>query len=98
MLTSSHDRIRGLVDCECQGPFGSGGLAVMPSWRRSPGFTLLALVIVMTIMVTLAGVGGVNYQGIREEAKETLLKDDLKTMRKMNDQDRADKESLPKSL
>ena len=66
--------------------------------RRSPGFTLLELVIVMTIMVTLAAVGVVNYQRIREKAKETLLKDDLKTMRKLLDQYSADKETLPDSL
>jgi len=64
----------------------------------SPGFTLLELVIVMTIMVTLAAVGVVNYQKIREKAKETLLKEDLKTMRKLLDQYSADKETLPDSL
>jgi len=63
-----------------------------------PGFTLLELVIVMTIMVTLAAVGVVNYQRIREKAKETLLKDDLKTMRKLLDQYSADKETLADSL
>jgi general secretion pathway protein G len=52
----------------------------------------------MTIMVTLAAVGVVNYQRIREKAKETLLKDDLKTMRKLLDQYSADKETLPDSL
>src|SRR5215467_784661 len=66
--------------------------------RRSMGFTLLELVIVMTIMVTLAAVGVVNYQRIREKAKETLLKDDLKTMRKLLDQYSADKETLADSL
>ena len=66
--------------------------------RRSPGFTLMELVIVMTIMVTLAAVGVVNYQRIREKAKETILKDDLKTMRKLLDQYSADKETLPDSL
>jgi general secretion pathway protein G len=62
------------------------------------GFTLLELVMVMTIMVTLAAVGVVNYQRVREKAKETLLKDDLKTMRKLIDQYSADKETLPDSL
>ena len=66
--------------------------------RRPVGFTLLELVIVMTIMVTLAAVGVVNYQRIKEKAKETLLKDDLKTMRKLIDQYSADKETLPDSL
>ena len=52
----------------------------------------------MSIMVILAGVGVVNYQKIREKARETILKEDLKTMRKLIDQYSADKEALPDSL
>jgi len=77
---------------------GSSLLVAVTGRRLLPGFTLLELVIVMTIMVTLAAVGVVNYQRIREKAKETLLKDDLKTMRKLLDQYSADKETLADSL
>ena len=66
--------------------------------RNSAGFTLLELVIVMTIMVILAAVGVTSYQHIQLKAKETILKQDLQTMRKKIDEYAADKEKLPQSL
>ena len=66
--------------------------------RNSAGFTLLELVIVMTIIVILAAVGVTAYQHIQLKARETILKEDLRTMRKMIDQYAADKEKLPSSL
>lgn len=62
------------------------------------GFTLLELVIVMTIMVILAAVGVTSYQHIQAKARETILKQDLQTMRKKIDEYAADKEKLPGSL
>ena len=64
----------------------------------SNGFTLLELVMVMTIIVVLAAVGVSSYQHIQLKARETILKEDLRTMRKMIDQYAADKEKLPQSL
>jgi general secretion pathway protein G len=64
----------------------------------STGFTLLELVMVMTIIVVLAAVSVVAYQKIQIKARETILKEDLRTMRKMIDQYAADKEKLPQSL
>jgi general secretion pathway protein G len=64
----------------------------------SGGFTLLELVMVMTIIVILAAVGVTSYQHIQLKARETILKEDLRTMRKMIDQYAADKEKLPQSL
>jgi len=66
--------------------------------RNSAGFTLLELVMVMTIIVVLAAVGVTSYQHIQLKARETILKQDLQTMRKMIDQYAADKEKLPQSL
>lgn len=66
--------------------------------RRSAGFTLLELVMVMTIIVILAAVGVAAYQHIQIKARETILKEDLHTMRKMIDQYAADKEKLPQAL
>jgi len=66
--------------------------------RNSVGFTLLELVMVMTIIVVLAAVGVTSYQHIQLKARETILKQDLQTMRKMIDQYAADKEKLPQSL
>jgi general secretion pathway protein G len=64
----------------------------------SNGFTLLELVKVMTIIVVLAAVGVTSYQHIQSKARETILKEDLRTMRKMIDQYAADKEKLPQAL
>jgi len=65
---------------------------------NASGFTLLELVMVMTIIVVLAAVGVTSYQSIQLKARETILKEDLRTMRKMIDQYAADKEKLPQSL
>lgn len=65
---------------------------------RERGFTLLEMVMVMTIIVVLATVGVVSYQHIQLKAKEEVLKQDLKTMRKLIDEYQADREQLPKAL
>ena len=62
------------------------------------GFTLLELVMVMTIIVVLAAISVASYQHIQVKARETILKEDLRTMRKMIDQYAADKEKLPQAL
>jgi general secretion pathway protein G len=66
--------------------------------RSTSGFTLLEMVIVLTILVILAAVGVVAYQKIQLKAKETLLKHNLQTIRRQIDQFAADKERLPQSL
>src|SRR5438128_6926995 len=67
-----------------------------PAHQR--GFTLLEMVMVMTIIVILAVIGVTSYQQVQLKAKETLLKEDLNTMRKLLDQYEADREKLPESL
>jgi general secretion pathway protein G len=69
-----------------------------PLRSRERGFTLLELVMVMTIIVILAAVGITSYQNIRVKAQETILKENLRQMRKLIDQYGADKEKLPQSL
>lgn len=66
--------------------------------RDESGFTMLELVIVMTIIVILAAIGVVNYQKLQVHARETVLKQDLHDMRKAIDQYAADKEQLPQAL
>ena len=66
--------------------------------KSNAGFTLLELVMVMTIIVVLAAIGVSSYQSIQLKARETILKEDLRQMRKMIDQYSADKEKLPQSL
>ena len=69
-----------------------------PKSKNQNGFTLLELVMVMTIIVVLAAVGVTSYQHIQLKARETILKENLRTMRKMIDQYAGDKEKLPQSL
>src|SRR6185295_14213699 len=59
--------------------------------RNSNGFTLLELVMVMTIIVVLAAIGVTSYQHIQMKARETVLKKDLIDMRKMIDEYAADR-------
>lgn len=69
-----------------------------PKNWASRGFTLLELVMVMTIIVILAAVSVVSYQHIQLKAREAVLRQDLRDLRKCLDQYAADREKLPSSL
>jgi general secretion pathway protein G len=62
------------------------------------GFTLFELVVAMTIIVILVAVSVQSYQTIQIKARETILKENLRVMRRAIDQYAADKEQLPQSL
>ena len=66
--------------------------------EKQSGFTLLEMMMVMTIIVILAVIGITSYQHVQLKARETLLKEDLNTMRKLLDQYEADREKLPQSI
>jgi general secretion pathway protein G len=66
--------------------------------HNSDGFTLLELVMVMTIIVILAAVAVTSYQHIQLKARETILQHNVVEMRKLLDQYAADREKLPASL
>jgi general secretion pathway protein G len=72
--------------------------AYCPLPGRERGFTLLELVMVMTIIVILAAVSVTSYQQIQLKAKETILREDIRTLNRLIDQYCADKEGLPQSL
>ena len=62
------------------------------------GFTLLELMIVITIVIILAAIALPMYQRTILHAREAVLRDDLYKMRTLLDQYAADKGKLPASL
>jgi general secretion pathway protein G len=66
--------------------------------KQAKGFTLLELMIVISILVILALIAMGQYNKTVLAAKEATLREDLYTMRKMIDQYAADKGKLPQSL
>ena len=69
-------------------------------WRdvESAGFTLLELMIVISIIIILAAITLPQYQRTIMHTREAVLRDDLFKMRSLIDQFAADKGRLPQSL
>jgi general secretion pathway protein G len=78
-------------------------VAMTPTRRTNPliaesGFTLIELMIVMTIIGLLAAIAIPSYLRSVEKAKEAVLKEDLHTMRTAIDSYTVDKEKAPQEL
>ena len=69
---------------------GSGG--------NAGGFTLIELMIVVSIVGILATLAVPSYQSSLVKARETVLRHDLFTIRELLDQHRADQGKYPASL
>lgn len=66
--------------------------------RDSRGFTLMEVLIVVTLIVVLAGIGMSTYTTSIRRAKEAVLLEDLFRMRDALDQYHADKGKWPADL
>jgi general secretion pathway protein G len=62
------------------------------------GFTLLELMVVMTLILILASIAVPTYTTAIKRAKEAVLRDDLYTMRHLIDEYTADKQEPPQAL
>jgi general secretion pathway protein G len=62
------------------------------------GFTLIEVLIVITLVVLLASMGMATYTNSVQTAKEAVLREDLFRMRDAIDQFYADKNKYPQSL
>lgn len=65
---------------------------------RRPGFTLIEMIIVFTLIGILVGLGLPQYQTAAKRAREAVLKEDLFQFRKLIDQYYLDKRTYPASL
>ena len=62
------------------------------------GFTMIEMLIVMTLIIILAGLGMVQYRSSVQRAEEAVLKENLFRLRDAIDQYYADKTKYPGSL
>ena len=66
--------------------------------RQIAGFTLLELMIVISIIIILAAITLPQYQKTIMHTREAVLRDDLRKMRSLIDQYAADKGRLPQTI
>jgi len=70
----------------------------MAMGKKEKGFTLIELIIVFTLIGILVGLSLPQYKNAAKFARETVLKDDLYTMRTLINQYYVDKGKYPESL
>jgi general secretion pathway protein G len=69
-----------------------------PTRQLARGFTMIELMVVMSLIVILATIGLVQYRQSIVYTKEAVLKDDLNKLRDAIDQYYADKNQYPATL
>ena len=66
--------------------------------RNHAGFTMIELLVVMTLVIILASISMTQYRNTQTRAAEAVLKEDLFRMRDAMDQFYADKNKWPADL
>jgi len=79
-------------------PIRNGKMTSPPIHRRRFGFTLIELMIVMAIIAILMSIAMPIYNRSIVRAKESVLKNNLFTMRTVLDEYSYDKQKAPQSL
>lgn len=70
----------------------------LPRLSSARGFTLLEIIVVVSLVVVLASIAMNQYRNSLQYGKEAVLKEDLFRMRDAIDQYHADKGKYPQSL
>ncbi len=91
-------RVSGLGVAEYQNGIPTPQLCNSATLKTQRGFSLLELMIAMFIMIILLSVAIPTYQRSVQQARETVLKENLWQMRRAIDQFTADKGKLPPSV
>jgi general secretion pathway protein G len=79
-------------------PNTATGISGDRSRAIAAGFTIIELLVVMTLIIILASVGMVQYRSSQTRAQEAVLKENLFRMRDAMDQFYADKNKWPSDL
>jgi general secretion pathway protein G len=66
--------------------------------RGCEGFTLIELMIVVSIMLILVGIAAMKYDRVVQHSKEAVLRTNLRTMRDAIDHYTLDKQAAPQSV
>jgi general secretion pathway protein G len=66
--------------------------------RHNHGFTMIELMIVITIILILIGIAAIRYDKVVQHSNEAVLRTDLRTMRDAIDNFTLDKQAAPQSL
>ncbi len=69
-----------------------------PEGAAARGFTMVELVVVVSLIIVLASIGMAQYRSVVVRAQEAVLKEDLYRMRDALDQYHADKQEYATSL
>jgi general secretion pathway protein G len=90
VVVRSANRVRGAVNVWSH--------VVKKASQSARGFTLIEILIVLTLIIVLASISMSTYSNAVRRSKEAVLKEDLFRMRDAIDQYYADKQKYPSSL